>query len=371
MSRLTLCLTFAGLAWFGSVQDDALAEALYWVDSDGVHRSNLDGSGIRRIVADVSDPSGIAVDSIARKVYWTDELPTDNPDLGLAGRVMRANLDGSDMETLLELDVAPGAIGLRLDSEDRAGGEMYWLNRFPKEGLSSHGGGPGTIYLLNRNLWDIRRANLDGSDEQVLVTGLESGTDLAIDGTDGKLYWTGFSMRGLSGTVLRANLDGSQIETVLDRLGEFSARIALEPSAGKMYLGYRSTVHTLGDEGGGGWSVMMRSDLDGSEQEYFHSTEDYFLDLALDSAAGVIYWSDWTVTDSGTLSSAIHRVPVGSWEAETLVSGLQNANAIALGPTPIPEPSTLLMLGSGGFVLAALTRCRGKSKPAGDLRNRT
>ena len=55
----------------------------------------------------------------------------------------------------------------------------------------------------------IQRANLDGSQiEDLVTTGLDSPSSLALDVAGGKMYWID------AGTdkIQRANLDGSQIE---------------------------------------------------------------------------------------------------------------------------------------------------------------
>ncbi len=373
MRRLTLCMVFFGLASFGPVQDDVVAEALYWVDSDGIYRLNLDGSAVRRIVSDISEPSGIAVDSIARKIYWTDELPTEDPDLGLAGRIRRANLDGSDMETVLELDVAPEAIALRMDSEVPAGGEMYWLNRYPKEGLSSLPPGNGVMYLLNRNLWDVRRASLDGTDQQILAAGFEGAKGLAIDEVNRKVYWTSVEVSAdWTGMLLRANLDGSHVESVIPEaeggylleLGLGAPRIAFDSPNGNVYLGCLSLSETLDADNPTRWSYVLRSNPDGSEADGVVYGMYRISGMTFDSPSQTLYWSQPPQTDSGEQYASIHRLQLSAWEHEVLVTGLQEARSIALGPAPIPEPSTLLMLGSGGLAMAALTCCRGRRKAA-------
>jgi hypothetical protein len=70
------------------------------------------------------------------------------------GKIRRANLDGSGLETLVEGLASPALLAL-----DFAGGLMYWTNA-----------GSG----------DIRRANLDGSGEQTLITGLSRPGFIAL-----------------------------------------------------------------------------------------------------------------------------------------------------------------------------------------------
>ena len=74
---------------------------LYWCDREGmrVMRANLDGSGIETLVqagsseADRGDQTkwcvGIAVDAERRQIYWTQK----GPDKGGRGRIFRAGID--------------------------------------------------------------------------------------------------------------------------------------------------------------------------------------------------------------------------------------------------------------------------------------
>ena len=64
----------------------------------------------------------------------------------------------------------------------------------------------------------IRRANLDGSGVQDLVTGLDVPTDTsAWTWSDGKIYWTDRGERQTDGDgkIQRANLDGTGVEDVV------------------------------------------------------------------------------------------------------------------------------------------------------------
>ena len=67
---------------------------IYWTDwvTHKIQRANLDGSNIETLVADVDIPDGIAVDVDEGKIYWVDAS---------VQKIQRANLDGSDVETLV------------------------------------------------------------------------------------------------------------------------------------------------------------------------------------------------------------------------------------------------------------------------------
>ena len=115
--------------------------------------------------------------------------------LGGLNVIRRANLDGSNLETLLTASDLGGVQEIALDV---AGGKMYWTVR-----------GPDTR---------IQRANLDGSELEVLVSsGLSDLHGIALDVDAGKMYWTDMG----SEKIQRADLDGSNVEdTHHDRLGD-------------------------------------------------------------------------------------------------------------------------------------------------------
>ena len=82
---------------------------MYWTDWGGdrtVSRANLDGTSVEVIVTGESEPTGIALDTVAGKIYWTDYADND---------IKRSNLDGTGLETLATGLSSP--IGIALDIE--------------------------------------------------------------------------------------------------------------------------------------------------------------------------------------------------------------------------------------------------------------
>ena len=102
----------------------------------------------------------------------------------------------------------------------------------------------------------IQRANLDGSDIETLISGLDKPFGLALDVTGGKVYWTGWDK------IQRANLDGSNIEALVteeDGLGFPASPLVLDVSGGKMYWTVWGT--------GSGLARIQCANLDGSNVE--------------------------------------------------------------------------------------------------------
>lgn len=145
---------------------------------------------------------------------------------------------------------------------DLAAGQMYWTN---------YGG-------------DIRRANVDGTGETILVSQLSAPSGLALDVPSGKMYWTDFGSTAASHVIGQANLDGSSQVTLLQNLSAPHG-MALDAAAGKMYW----TDRDSGD--------VRRANLDGSGQETLVRGLGSPHGIALDVPGGKVYWTDWSPGD--------------------------------------------------------------------------
>lgn len=148
---------------------------------DGILRANLDGTEVEVVVDGLGSPIGIALDLVARKVYWADH--------GF-GTISRANLDGSDVEDVLTGLNDP--IDLALDV---AAGLVYWTDHDGRR---------------------IRRARMaDGSGQIQIATGGGAPQGIALDLARGKVYWT----ETTGDKIQRANLDLTGMEVVVEGNG--------------------------------------------------------------------------------------------------------------------------------------------------------
>ena len=179
---------------------DLSAGKMYWIHQisplsmhQTIQRANLDGSNIETLVSNIENGRGIALDTSSGKMYWTD-----------VNRIQRANLDGTDVEDLANV---PGFLTfLALDIDNQ---HMYWANHWQYESTTSQ---------RIPNSGKIQRANLDGSNLQDLVEGLQYPGGITLDLRNGKMYWTNLSSGGSPGSIQRANLDGSNVETIVSGL---------------------------------------------------------------------------------------------------------------------------------------------------------
>jgi DNA-binding beta-propeller fold protein YncE len=182
------------------------------LSGDRIHSMNPDGSDRKTIVTDCHLPDGIVVDAKAGHIYWTN-MGVPNLD---DGSIERADLDGTNRKIIVPQGVTHTPKQIHLDKD---GGKLYWCDR---EGMR------------------VIRANLDGSQVETLVETGRGDTDrrdqtrwcvgITIDPRLGKIYWTqkGPTKGGL-GRLCRANIDipggenpanRSDVEVLFDRLPE-------------------------------------------------------------------------------------------------------------------------------------------------------
>src|SRR5258708_10295791 len=111
------------------------------LSGDRIHSMNLDGSDRKTIVTDCHLPDGIVVDAKAGHIYWTN-MGVPNLD---DGSIERADLDGGNRRGIVPQGVTHTPKQIHLD---KGGGKLYWCDR---EGMR------------------VMRANLDGSQAETLV----------------------------------------------------------------------------------------------------------------------------------------------------------------------------------------------------------
>jgi hypothetical protein len=156
------------------------------------------------------------------------------------------------------------AAEIALDSER---GKMYWAA------------------LNSPSLGSVERANLDGTDREVLVDGVKA-FGVAVDHVAQKLYWTELEISRSPGALFRSNLDGSSIELLLEDRQPRS--IALDVASGKMYWTSNPGRGELGP------SKIRRANLDGTGEEdlVILTLPLGISDIALDLDAGKMYWTE-------------------------------------------------------------------------------
>src|SRR5271163_852475 len=196
------------------IQLDKKNGRLYWCDREGmrVMRSNLDGSQIETLIetgrgdADRRDQTrwcvGITLDPERKQIYWTQK----GSDNGEQGRIFRAGIDiprGETPDKRSDVEVffnhLPEPIDLELDHKNRV---LYWTDR----------GDPPRGNTVNRASID----NKPGEPE-IVVTHLMEGIGIALDVPNDRMFVTDFD-----GSVYSERLDGSSERNVLEAQGNLT-----------------------------------------------------------------------------------------------------------------------------------------------------
>src|SRR5580692_3481022 len=218
---------------------DITAGHIYWTNmgnpkaNDGtIDRADLDGTNVTNIVPSGKTwtPKQLQLDAQNRKLYWSDRE-------GM--RVMRSNLDGSKIETLVDTsqgDARPGSdatkwcVGIALDVQ---GGKVYWTQKGPDNA------GLGRIFRANLELPKGQTA-ANRRDIEVLYDNLPEPIDLDLDLGNRMMYWTDRGDPPRGNTVNRAPMDakpgnGKEPEIVFNHLME-GIGLALDLKGGRMFL---------------------------------------------------------------------------------------------------------------------------------------
>ena len=232
------------------------------------------------------------------------------------GRIFTVNPDGTNQKNIVTNCRLPDGVALDVEA-----GYIYWSNM-------------GVPYL---NDGSIERANLDGKNRKVIVPEGRTFTpkQLHLDKKNDKLYWC--DREGMR--VMRANLDGSKVETLIETgRGDADRRdqtrwcvgITIDPKLGKIYWTQKGP--TKGGEG-----RLCRANIDipkGESPANRSDIEVLFdrlpepIDLELDLASRVLYWTDRGDPPRG---NTVNRAPIDKKAVpEILITHLMEGIGIAL-----------------------------------------
>ena len=195
------------------------------------------------------------------------------------------------------------------------------------------------------NIW---RANLDGSNEEMIVSDIGDPYGLVLDEVNSKIYWVDDD-----GNVSRANLDGSSPEIGILNItdGQWRA-IALDVENNKMYAyevneenlyvanldgtnpeilisgiyGYAIAVDTVNNKiyfDDQNEELFNVANLDGSNIQTIDANGTRIYGIQIDNETNKLYWSG---RDSGEL----YRADLDGSNLEILASGISSPRGIAL-----------------------------------------
>jgi DNA-binding beta-propeller fold protein YncE len=218
---------------------DVAAGQIYWTNmgnpkaNDGsIERADLDGRNRKTIVPQggTFTPKQLQLEKKSAKLYWCDRE-------GM--RLMRANLDGSNIETLVDAsqgDPRPGpdatkwCVGVAVDVD---GGKVYWTQK------GADNAGRGAMFRAGIDVPTGQTAS-NRADIEVLYDGLPEPIDLDLDLNNRVMYWTDRGDPPRGNTVNRAPMDSDAKdrpapEIVFSHLME-GIGIALDLKGDRMFI---------------------------------------------------------------------------------------------------------------------------------------
>jgi hypothetical protein len=239
-----------------------------------------------------------------------------------SGHVMSCSPDGSDLKTIVsEGRKLPDGIVV-----DPAAGHIYWTN----------------MGIPSANDGSVMRADLDGNNLTTIVPegSTHTAKQLQLDKKNGKLYWS--DREGMR--VMRCNLDGSKLETLVDtsngdpRPGPDATKwcvgIALDPDRGHVYWTQKGPdnagqgrIFRAGTEIPKGQDPKNRQDI-----ELLYDSLPEPIDLDLDLGSRMMYWTDRGDPPRG---NTVNRAPMDAQsgrreEPEIIFNHLMEGIGLAL-----------------------------------------
>jgi hypothetical protein len=157
----------------------------------------------------------------------------------------------------------------------------------------------GRLFVLDLSAGRIFSLDPDGSDSKTLVTGCRLPDSLAIDSAAGYIYWTNMGVPHRNdGSIERADLDGGNRRFIIPEGGTFTPKqLHLERKSGKLYWSDREGMR------------VMRANLDGSQVETLiqagqgeddrHDPSNWCVGITVDPNRGQMYWTQKGANDSG------------------------------------------------------------------------
>lgn len=299
-----LCGVIGVLGVPAAAQQSPLSDnvTLYWADFglDMIRRTTANGGPVENLLTTgLNTPVAVALAPGKRWVYWADQETFSIGRIDTSSGLSQVIISSFARQSQ-PLGVAVG------------GGKVYWTE-WCDSGCETS---------------SIRRANLDGTDAEILLDNTIVPTmyfvaGITLDLSGGKMYWTDLG-------VWRANTDGSNPKLLVsfDQMDGMPWDITLDVAGGHMYW----------VEKGG---PVRRADLDGSNVEALPGTLGGE-GIGLDLIARKVYW---------TMGARISRANLDGTNIETVVeSGLSVSGLdldVHLAVSAVPALGTYPLVASG------------------------
>ena len=274
---------------------------MYWIDAARGTLHRLIGNKVENFLPSVRNAVSFAVDVAGGKLYWTEKTGKRT------GALRCANLSGNPNVKLVK-NLTSGPLSIALDIVNR---KIYLTNAWGK----------------------VQRLNFDSSNFQPnFITGLESPKNIAVDVSGGKLYWTE-QTDDTTGKIRRADLDGSNVQLV-KALTSIPHGIALDTTNRKIYLT-------------NAWGKVQRMNFNGSSfQPNLIKGLESPEGIAVDTVSRKLYWTErGSIRRANLNGKNIENIVTGlDAPANITLSIIPTDTAIAAAPATvmvIPDETTL------------------------------
>lgn len=177
---------------------------------------------------------------------------------------------------------------------------MKSITEISKPNRTSAAATTGRLFFLEASGGRIHSANADGSDRKVIVIGCRIPDGIVVDVDAGHIYWTNMGVPNRNdGSIERADLDGQNRVTIVAEGATFTPKqLHLERKSGKLYWCDREGMR------------VMRANLDGSRIETLVDTSkgdarpgtdqtNWCVGITVDPERGQIYWTQKGPDDAG------------------------------------------------------------------------
>ncbi|XP_026176007.1 low-density lipoprotein receptor-related protein 4 isoform X1 [Mastacembelus armatus] len=281
------------LGWPNGLAIDMAASQLLWADAhtERIEASDLNGQNRHTLVTPVQHPYGLTL--LGSHIYWTDwqsrSIQRADKNTGANTITVQANLPG-----LMDIQAVDREKPMGFNKCGRRNGGCTHLCLPRPNGTScacptgillkgdgrSCDDSPET-YLLFSNRVSVRRISLDTNDHtdvHVPIPELHNVISLDYDSVDGKLYYTDVTLD----VIRRANLDGSGMETVISQGLKTTDGLAVDWVARNMY--WTDT----------GRNTIEVARLDGTSRKVLvNNSLDEPRAIAVFPSKGFLFWTDW------------------------------------------------------------------------------
>ncbi len=221
----------SGYIFFVEEQSDRVWRMGINIPSGETHANRTDLTVLFSGIAEARSPNSIRVDDTNEKLYilCRGNRPSTIDD----AQIFRCDFDGSNVEQLLDdTDFLSFPYGLALDV---SGNKMYYTSYEAPGGTDNNA---------------VQRANLDGSDIETLASGFLYPAGIDIDLDNSKIYFVEVNVASpTGGKIYQMDLDGDNLETISTELRRpFGLRIVSDDpqvniqASGDLFIGGLDTI---------------------------------------------------------------------------------------------------------------------------------